>query len=355
MKYAADQGPRGRGTAENPKPRFERIEVELDRPPESLATEFLADSSRSIITTNKSPDVGFDASINPYRGCEHGCSYCYARPTHEYLGYSAGLDFESKILVKQEAPELLARELAAPGWKPQVLGLSGVTDPYQPIERKLGITRACLEVLARFRNPVVVVTKNNLVTRDLDHLGVLANLGKAGSGEGAVAVFLSVTTLDPELARRMEPRTSRPQKRLETIATLAEAGVPVGVLVAPVIPALTDHEIPQILEAARKAGAGYAAWVMLRLPGPVAGLFEAWLGRVVPDRREHVLSRIREVRGGRLNDSSFGSRGRGRGVFAEQIGDLFRSTARRLGYPKGRPALSAKWFLRDREQLALFS
>ncbi len=355
MKDAAGPGLRGRGTAENPRSRFERLEVELDAPPTGqLATEYLEDASRSIIARNQSPDVGFDASINPYRGCEHGCSYCYARPTHEYLGLSAGLDFESRILVKKHAPELLARELASPRWQPQTLGLSGVTDPYQPIERKLEITRRCIEVLARFRNPVVVVTKNHLVTRDIDHLAELARSpdGTAAK-QSAAAVFLSITTLDGELARKLEPRTSRPARRLEAITELAGRGVPVGVLVAPVIPALTDHEIPDILSAARQAGAGYAAWVMLRLPGRVAGLFDAWLARSVPERRDHVLSRIREIRGGELNDSRYGTRGRGQGVFAEQIRDLFRTSARRLGYPVHRPTLTADGFRREPDQLDL--
>lgn len=359
MNDTVGQGPRGRGTAENPRPRFERIDLELDRPAEGkVATEFLLDDSRSIIARNQSPDVGFDASVNPYRGCEHGCSYCYARPTHEYLGLSAGLDFETKILVKHEAPELLEGELASPRWRPQTLGLSGVTDPYQPVERKLEITRRCLEVLARFRNPVAVVTKNHLVTRDSDYLKELARPPEAGRSESdeiAAAVFVSVTTLDGELARRLEPRTSRPARRLETIAELSAAGVPVGVLIAPVVPALNDHEIPEILAAARKAGAGYAAWVMLRLPGAVAGLFDAWLERWVPERRDHVLSRIRRIRSGALNDTEFGVRGRGQGVFAEQIRDLFRTSARRLGYPQGRPELTARWFRRDPAQSDLFS
>ncbi len=348
--------PRGRGTATNPRPRFERLELELEAaPPEKLATQFLVDHSRTVIAYNRSPDVGFDASVNPYRGCEHGCSYCYARPTHEYLGLSAGLDFESRILVKERAPELLARELESPGWKPQTLGLSGVTDPYQPIERKLEITRRCLGVLARFRNPVVVVTKNHLVTRDVDYLSDLANPTEAeGRCEPAAAVFVSITTLDGELARRLEPRTSRPARRLEAISALAQAGIPVGVLVAPVIPALTDHEIPGILEAARDAGAGYAAWVMLRLPGQVSNLFESWLETWAPDRRDHVLSRIREIRGGRLNDSTFGVRGRGRGVFADQIRGLFRTSASRLGYPPERPSLSTRWFRHGSEQFPLF-
>ena len=342
--------PRGRGVAANPRGRFERLEVEsVEAPPEKVATEFLVDASRSVIARNKSPDVDFDASLNPYRGCEHGCSYCYARPTHEYLGLSAGLDFETRILVKRDAPELLARELSARRWKPEVLGLSGVTDPYQPVERKLELSRRCLEVLAAFRNPVAVVTKNALVTRDLDHLSELAR-------HDAVAVWVSVTTLDPELSRRMEPRTSSPAKRLEAIESLAAAGVPVGGLVAPVVPAINDHEIPSILEAVAAAGAGFTRYVMLRLPGAVADLFVEWLEATHPERKERVLSRIRDLRGGRLNDARFGTRGRGEGVFARQIGSLFHGSRRRAGLARHGPELSTASFRRPgADQLDLFS
>src|SRR5262245_25350326 len=255
---------RSRGAAENPPNRFEKIILEPDPewydPDEPVPpTQFFKDRSSTIISYNDSPDVGFEASVNPYRGCEHGCIYCYARPFHEFLGFSSGLDFETKIMVKEDAPELLRRELAAPKWKPKVIALSGVTDCYQPIERKLKLTRRCLEVLAEFRNPVGIVTKNLLVTRDVDVLGELARYG-------AAAVFVSVTTLDPALRKVMEPRTSPPASRLSTIETLAQAGIPVGVLVAPVIPALTDHELPGILAAAAKAGARFAGYVLLRLP-----------------------------------------------------------------------------------------
>ena len=346
----ANRPPRGRGATANPRGRFERVEVEAVGPaPERVETELLTDSSRTVIACNRSPDVDFAASINPYRGCEHGCSYCYARPTHEYLGFSAGLDFETRILVKHEAPELLTRELAAPAWKPQLLGLSGVTDPYQPIERRLELTRRCLEVLAACRNPVAVVTKNALVTRDLDHLTRLAE-------HRAVVVWMSVTTLDPELARKMEPRTSHPAKRLEAIAALAEAGVPVGGLVAPVVPALNDHEIPAILEAVAGAGATFTRYVMLRLPGAVAGVFGDWLEAAYPDRRERILSRIRDLRGGRLNDPRFGTRGRGEGVFAEQTRALFHGARKRAGLARSAPALSTESFRRPRtDQLDLFA
>lgn len=341
--------PRGRSTGKNPPNRFERIVVELEEPgPEKVPTVFLRDASRSIISRNQSPDVPFDASINPYRGCEHGCVYCYSRPFHEYLGFSAGLDFETKILVKEDAPELLRRELASPRWKPQVLALSGVTDPYQPVERKLGITRRCLEVLAEARNPVGIVTKNHLVTRDADLLAELASVQ-------AASVCLSVTTLDPELARRMEPRTSHPEKRLAAVSELVRAGVPTGVLVSPVIPALTDSEIPKILEAAAGAGASFAAFLVLRLPGAVAELFSDWLAERYPERREKVLGRIRELRGGRLTDARFGKRMRGEGIFAEQIAALFHQARRRHGLARRGPELSTVAFRRPGgDQLALF-
>ncbi len=273
---------------------------------------------------------------------------CYARPTHEYLGFSAGLDFESRILVKEEAPELLRRELASPRWEPQVIALSGVTDPYQPVERKLGLTRRCLEVLAECRNPVAVTTKSALVMRDTDLLAGLARYD-------AAAVAVSVTTLDGELARRLEPRAAHPRERLRAIRHLAASGVPVGVSVAPVIPGLTDHEIPAILQAAAAAGARFAAWVLLRLPGAVAGIFEEWLEAHVPERKDKILSRLRALRGGRLYDPRFGVRGRGEGIFAEQIRALFETGLRRAGIPQERPRLSTAAFRRPGEaQLGLF-
>jgi len=340
--------PRGRGAGSNPANRFERISIAAEEPgPDRVATELLRDSSRSVIATNDSPDIPFDASLNPYRGCEHGCIYCYARPTHEYLGFSAGLDFETRILVKEDAPELLRRELAAAKWKPQALALSGVTDPYQPVERKLEVTRRCLAVLAEFRNPVSVITKNELVTRDVDHLQALAE-------HRAAAVFLSITTLDGELARRLEPRASHPRDRLKAVERMAAAGIPVGVMVAPVVPAITDAEIPRILEAAAGAGAMTAGYVMMRLPGAVAGLFADWLGEHFPDRKEKVLHRVRELRGGRMNDPRFGSRMRGEGVFAEQIRATFKTFRRRYGLDRPFPALSTAAFRRPGEQMSLF-
>lgn len=272
---------------------------------------------------------------------------CYARPTHEYLGFSAGLDFETRILVKEDAPDLLRRELTAPSWEPKYLALSGVTDPYQPVERRLRITRRCLEVLAELRHPVGVITKNRLVTRDLDLLAELAR-------HRAAAVSLSVTTLDAELAARMEPRASHPRDRLKAIAEVAAAGVPVSVMVAPIIPGLNDHEIPAILEAAAAAGATGAGWVFLRLPGAVAGLFERWLDEHYPERKEKVLNRLRSLRGGRLNDPRFGSRMRGEGTWAEQIAALFAGARRRYGLDGPRPELSAAAFRRPGEQLGLF-
>jgi DNA repair photolyase len=335
----------GRGAAGNPKNRFERIEVEPD--PAELEgdeprpeTVYLRDHSRSIIARNDSPDIGFDASVNPYRGCSHGCVYCYARPTHEYLGLSAGLDFESKILVKQDAPELLRKELSSPRWNPLVLSMSGVTDPYQPVERRLRITRRCLEVLAEFRNPVVIVTKNHLVTRDVDLLSELTR-------HDAAAVAVSLTTLDDDLQRIMEPRTSRPARRLAAVERLAASGIPVGVMTAPVIPGLNDHELPALLSVAAEAGASFAAYVPVRLPYAVRPLFEDWLTRHFPERKVKVLNRIRSMRGGELNDARFGSRMRGEGLFAEHIAQLFSISCRRAGMGEGRfPKLSTAAFRR---------
>ena len=343
---------RGRGAEWNPPNRFIPLHVIPD--PESgeegpsPRTEFFEDHSRSIITTNDSPDVGFEASLNPYRGCEHGCSYCYARPYHEYLGLSAGLDFETKIMAKQDTPELLRKELSSPKWKPKVLSMSGITDCYQPVERKLQITRRCLQVLLEFRNPVSIITKNHLVTRDLDLLRELARFR-------AIAVCVSITTLDADLSGKLEPRASRPPLRLEAVRALREAGVPVGVNVAPIIPGLTDHEVPAILKAAAAAGAQSAGYTIVRLPYAVKDVFQAWLETHFPDRKKKILHRIREMRDGKLNDPNFFSRMRGKGIYAKQIHDLFAISRRRAGIPQSWPRLSTAHFCRPGEtQLSLF-
>ena len=352
---------KGRGAAHNPPIRFERLHVEDDFDHlggdeewadslQKVPTEYLVDHSKSIIAENNSPDVGFTHSINPYRGCSHGCVYCYARPTHEYLGFSAGLDFETKIMVKQDAPRLLRQELSSPRWEPRVLSISGVTDCYQPAERKFKLTRQCLQVLAEFRNPAGIITKNHMITRDLDLLSQLAE-------HNAVVAILSITTLDAELSRRMEPRTSAPQRRLAAVEALAKAGIPVGVMLAPVIPGLTDHEMPGILRAAASAGARFAGCVPVRLPLAVAPLFADWLQRHYPDRKDKVLNRIRAIRGGKLNDSNFHTRMKGQGVFAEQISDMFQLARRKAGLDKPFPNLSTAAFRRpiaSGAQLSLF-
>jgi DNA repair photolyase len=334
----------GRGSAANPPNRFIPLTVLRDGdcdPADEPAptTIFLHDTSRSIIAHNDSPDVGFTASINPYRGCEHGCIYCYARPTHEYLGFSAGLDFESKILVKTNAAALLRKELASPRYKPSMLAISGVTDCYQPVERKLKITRSLLEVLLEFRHPVGLITKNELICRDLDLLKELAALNCA-------AAFVSVTTLDKDISRLMEPRTSVPQKRLDAIARIADAGVPVGVMMAPIIPGLTDHEIPNVIAKAAAAGARFAGYVPVRLPYAVAPLFEDWLARHFPDRKDKVLNRIRSLRGGKLNDPNFNTRMKGAGQFAEQMGQMFALAKRKAGIEGNKLNLTTEHFRR---------
>lgn len=349
---------RGRGASWSPANRFEKLHVDLndhdvvDTDPEAeerprCETQYFRDSTKSIITTNNSPDVGFETSLNPYRGCEHGCIYCYARPTHEYLGFSAGLDFERKIMVKTNAPELLRTELESPRWVPQTLVMSGVTDPYQPVEKKLCITRGCLEVLAKYRNAVAIITKNRLVTRDIDILSDLAAIN-------AVAVNISVTSLDLNLQRVLEPRTSTPQARLDAIHQLRSAGIPAGVMVAPIIPGLTDHEVPRILDACAKAGAQFAAYTIVRLPWAVAPLFEHWLDEHFPDRKEKVLGRIRDLRGNRLNNSKWHTRMTGEGIFAEQIASMFAVSCRR-NRMSARPKLSCASFQRSTTQLGLFN
>ncbi len=346
---------KGRGASWNPQNRFERLEYVRDddaaqnddEPAPLPRTVFLRDPTRTILAHNDSPDVGFDTSINPYRGCEHGCIYCFARPSHEYLGFSAGLEFETKILVKEEAPELLRDELMSRSYKPGVIAISGVTDPYQPIERKLRLTRRCLAVLAEFRNPVGIITKNHLVTRDIDILQELA-------AHDAVSVHISVTTLDPHLANLMEPRASRPELRIAAIETLAKAGIRVGVMVAPVVPGITDHEMPAILKAVANAGGTSAGFVVLRLPWAVAPLFERWLEEHYPDRKEKVMNRVRALREGKLYEPEWGVRQRGRGIFAEQIAALFEVTCRRLHLDENRYDLSSESFRRPSDQGRLF-
>jgi DNA repair photolyase len=339
--------PMTRGTDSNPPNRFAAFHLEPDpdhvpdpESPDPLPrTRFLRDDSRSILNENHAEDLSFELSLNPYRGCEHGCAYCYARPYHEYLGFSAGLDFESRIVVKEDAPALLEAELMKRGYRPRPLSLSGVTDCYQPVERRLRITRGCLEVLARFRHPVTVITKNFLVTRDLDFLGELAR-------HRAAAVYLSVTTLDAGLARELEPRASSPRARLEALRRLNLAGIPAGIAVAPVIPGLNEHEVPALLEAAAAAGARFATYSMVRLPGAVAGIFTDWLERHHPLKAAKVLERIRATHGGRLNNSTPGERMRGSGPHAGQTRALFHAALRRCGLSQRAPDLSLEAFRR---------
>ncbi|MGH7942296.1 MAG: PA0069 family radical SAM protein [Limisphaerales bacterium] len=343
-----------RGATENPPNRFEKIHLEPDADwnPEDDGlpqTQFFVDHSKTIIAHNDSPDIGFTSSLNPYRGCEHGCIYCYARPTHEYLGFSSGLDFETKIMVKLNAPELLRQELSSLKWKPQVIVMSGVTDCYQPVEGKLKLTRRCLETLAEFRNPAAIITKNSLVSRDVD---VLSELAK----HDCASVCLSITTLDNDLKGVMEPRASPPQARLNAIRKLAGANIPVSVNVAPIIPGLNDHEMPAILRAARESGATAAGFTVVRLPYANAPLFEKWLETHFPDRKERVLNRIKAMRGGKLYNSQWGTRMRGDGIFAEQIETMFEVARRKAGFKDGRNyELSTTAFRRaGGPQLSLF-
>jgi DNA repair photolyase len=307
--------------------------AELDRPP----TEYLPDESQSIVAENNSPDVGFRYSVNPYRGCSHGCSYCYARPGHEYLGFSAGLDFETKIMVKHRAPELLRAWLAQPAWQPETIAYSGVTDCYQPAERQFQITRGCLAVAAECRQPVGIITKNALVTRDLDLLRELA-------AHGAVRVYISITSLDAQLARTMEPQTSSPQARLRAIRELNAAGVPANLMLAPVIPGLNDSEIPAILTAAREAGAEVAHYTILRLPTTVKDVFLDWLRRSYPDRYDKVEALLRSTRAGSLSDSQFGRRQRGTGNIADLIADTLHIWKKKLGLDTELPPLNCEAF-----------
>jgi len=335
---------RGRGAGLNPSGRFEpeaRVGFDdgwgsADELP-AVKTTVTEERARKIITRNESPDISFDRSINPYRGCEHGCVYCFARPTHAFMGLSAGLDFETRLFAKPNAAALLERELAADGYQPRVIAIGTNTDPYQPIERERRIMRSILEVLAAANHPVGIVTKSALVLRDLDILAPLA-------AKGLAKVALSVTTLDPVLARRMEPRAAAPHRRLDTIRALAEAGVPVGAMVAPIIPALTDSEIERILDAAAAAGAREAGFVLLRLPHEVSDLFRDWLLRHYPERFQHVMNVLRSMRGGKDYDAEWGMRMRGTGPYAWTIGRRFELAAKRLGLNKARSKLRTDLF-----------
>ena len=355
----------GRGAGLNPGNRFESVRLhvlgehidqmiaETSGVPGQVQTQVFRDRSVKVINRVDSPDIGFNWSINPYRGCEHGCIYCYARPFHELLGFSSGLDFETKIMAKLDAPKLLRKELASPRWKGETIAMSGVTDCYQPIESKLQITRGCLEVMAQCRQPVGIVTKNRLVCRDMDLLCELAKYN-------AVRVAISLTSLDAKLASKMEPRASSPAERLRTISKLGAAGVPVMAMVAPIIPGLNDREIPQLLEAAADAGAQSAGYVLLRLPYQIKALFLDWLAREFPDRAKHVENLLRGTRGGALYDATYGKRMKGTGEVARQIGKLFRVFSKRYGLAGRRekqPPMSGDSFRRPSldGQMGLFS
>ena len=319
-----------------------------DRPPK-LRTTLTPDASRNVISYNTSPDLHFDRSINPYRGCEHGCIYCYARPSHAYLGFSPGLDFETRLVFKPDAASLLRAELGKPGYRCAPIALGSNTDAYQPVERDLGITRAVLEVLAECGHPVMIVTKSARVERDIDILGPMASANRCSVG-------VSITTLDRSLARRMEPRASAPHRRLETVRRLIAAGIPTGVLASPMIPFLNDAELETILERAREAGALGASYSALRLPLEIADLFREWLAEHYPDRAGRVMERVRDTRGGKDYDSTFGQRMRGTGPVAELLAKRFRLAVKRLGFP-GFPTLDTSGFVApapDRGQLALF-
>jgi DNA repair photolyase len=322
---------KGRGAVSSPPARFEARHNEpvddgwyAEPPPDSVATSMMPEPARSVITRNDSPDIFFSQSINPYRGCEHGCIYCYARPSHAYMGLSPGLDFETKLFFKAQAAERLTEELSKPRYVPRPIMLGANTDPYQPLEKRLRVTRSILEVLAKCRHPVSIVTKGALIERDLDILVPMA-------AQNLVSVMVSLTTLDADLKRRLEPRAASPLARLAVIRSLHSAGVPVGTLIAPIIPALTDHELERLLEAAAEAGAGCAGYAVLRLPHELKDLFRDWLATHYPERTRHVLSRIHSIRDGRDNDPGFGSRMRGSGADAALLKRRFEIAARRLG------------------------
>lgn len=350
---------RGRAAQSNPKNRFEKFSLENFKDDEldsfipeedneiKIPTQFFVDESKSVIARNDSYDVGFEYSFNPYRGCEHGCIYCYARPSHEFLGFSSGTDFESKIMIKKDAPKLLEAEFKKKSYKPDFIMFSGNTDCYQPIERKLKITREALKVCLKYRNPVSIITKNDLIQRDIDILQELAKLN-------LVSVCLSITTLDRELARKMEPRTSSPDRRLQTIKRMAENNIPAGVNIAPVIPGLNDEEIPAILKEASLNGAIFAGHIILRLPFSVKDLFLQWLKKEFPGKETKIVNKIREMRDGKLNDPEFGTRFTGKGELAETIHSLFSLSCKKYGLNKNRIVLRKDLFLRESEQLEMF-
>ena len=344
---------KGRGTNLRPANRFEATHLEDDFEHLSeddkalvedrkLPTQFLSDQTKTVIATNNSPDIPFRYSVNPYRGCEHGCAYCYARPGHEYLGMNAGLDFESKILVKHDCVPLLRKELCKPSWKGDFIALSGVTDCYQPAERRFRLTRGLLEVMLEARQAVGIITKNALVRRDLDLLAPLAE-------RNLVHVFISVTTLDADLARKLEPRTATPAARLEAIRALRDAGVPVGVMVAPIIPGLNDEQMPGVLQAVANAGAVTAHYTLLRLPLAVEPVFRAWLADQVPLRKDRIEALIQETRSGQMSDSSFGQRMRGEGVYAKQLANTFAVFKKKYQLDGQLAALDTTQFRRPRD------
>ena len=345
MSYTplSSKSTKGRGAQFNPENRFDEIKIELDAEfnPEKdispLKTQFFQDCTKSILNQSDSPDLGPMTTLNPYRGCEHGCVYCFARPTHEYFGLSLGLDFESKIFVKQNAPELLEKEFSKRSWQPRPIIMSGATDPYQPIERRLELTRQCLEVFLKYRNPVGIITKNFLITRDIDILQELARFN-------CITANISITTLDMKLASTMEPRASVAENRLRAIETLTKHGVPVRVMVAPVIPGLNDHEIPEILKAASEAGAVAAGHVMLRLPYGIKDVFVNWLEKYYPEKSRKVLSRIKSMRGGKLYDADFSQRMSGSGGYADNIHQLFTISCRKYGLNNSRMATTTQYF-----------
>lgn len=337
MRHGSHINPPNRFESKYAEPDLEQLEWDDEYLSRPRRIEYLDDQSKSIVTENDSPDLNFRFSVNPYRGCAHGCSYCYARPFHEYLGYNAGLDFETKIMVKRDAPKLFRDFLSRSDWQPELIAFSGITDCYQPAEREFQLTRQCLEVASEANQPVGIVTKNALVVRDLDILQSMAQ-------RSLVNVSLSITTLDPELAREMEPRTSIPAARLRAIRELSAAGVPTKVMVSPIIAGLNDHEIPAILQAAKEAGARSASYIMLRLPLTVEPVFLEWLERTQPTRKERVISRIRQTRDGKLNSAEFGTRIRGTGEISEQIGNLFQVFARKHGLDERLPALDFTQF-----------